>query len=341
MNDSIQPVSKVTCKVCSRVITPQLVLKNIKNGWHIMRCPECALTFAHPQPDPKTIAAYYNGMYADLADKYSEQKMEPITRSVKGYLEELGKHRSVSSRMSLLDLGGGLGYYTKAFSAAGLSATLVEQDPVSIDFARRVLGIENIIPESLEGFFKTNLRTFDVVFFRHVIEHVTDPSFVIGEIYKCLADDGVLIIETDNNAGIEIFFKPGTALFYWNLYKSSFAPASLFSLLRRRPLAVDPPRHLFGFRLSNLCKLLSEHSFIPFENKCYRLGHPVYWPNLPSPSVRDILSSASERKLKRTAANIIDLALAPVRYGLEYFGLGSGICIYAAKQPSGQRPELN
>lgn len=328
-------MTEVTCNVCSRRVTAQLVLRNVKNGWHIMRCPECRLAFSHPQPDPNTIAAYYNGMYTDLAGKYNEQKMEGLQQSVKGYLKELGRHMRLASGMSLLDLGGGLGYYSKAFSEAGLSTTLVEQDPVSVDFARNVLGLENIVSESLERFFEDNKRTFDVIFFRHVIEHVADPSFVIAEIYKCLSDDGVLIIETDNNAGIELFFKPGTAVFYLNLYRSSFVPASLFSLLRRRPLAVDPPRHLFGFRLSNLRKLLRKNSLVPLESKCYRLGHPVYWPNVPSPSFREVLADAGRGKFRRMTANIVDLAFAPLRYGLEYSGMASGICVYAAKQLPG------
>lgn len=327
-------VSTLECYVCNRTIEPELVLKNVKDGWHIMRCPECDLTFAHPQPDSGTITAYYNGLYSDLASKYDEQKMEAIRHSVRGYLLTLRRHKQIGPGTSFLDLGGGLGYYAKAFTENGLSVTLVEQDPVSVKFAQNVLKLEKVLKKSAEEFFRENHEKYDVIFLRHVIEHATNPSHVIQEIKKCLNDGGILIIETDNNAGVEILLRPGPAKFYLDLYRSSYAPASYLSLMKRRPFAVDPPRHLFGFRTSNLTALLQKNSLVPVETKCYRLGHPIYWANLPLPTLRSMVDNARKLRIKAVAASLIDIGLLPVRICLQYLGLASGICIYAVKDSS-------
>jgi len=327
-------IERITCCACGSFVEPSLVLENFKDGWHIMRCPQCELTFVHPQPSTETISSYYNGMYSELASEYNQQKMKWARQSVEGYRSVLEKLGGANTN-TLLDLGGGLGYYSKAFEEAGFFVTLVEQDPVSANFAREVLKIKNIIEESIDQFFEYNHGKYDIVFLRHVIEHSASPSTLIKQVEKRLSASGILIIETDNNAGIELLFRLGTARFYTNLYRSSFSPSSYFSLMKRRPFAVDPPRHLYGFRILNLSELLRRNSLVPIETKCYRLGHPIYWPNLPSPTLRDILSNVRHLKIKRLVANVIDIIFLPFRLLLEYTGLASGICIYAIKDTPG------
>jgi len=271
-------------------------------------------------------------MYSELATKYNEQKMMWAKKSIEGYhssLKELGINTN-----TLLDLGGGLGYYSKAFEEAGYLVTLVEQDPVSVKFAREVLKIKNLIEKSSEQFFKDNHRKYDIVFLRHVIEHSTNPNTLLKNVEKCLSERGILIIETDNNAGIELLFRPGTAKFYTDLYRSSFLPSSFLSLMKRRPFAVDPPRHLYGFRIANLSILLRRNSLVPIEVKCYRLGHPIYWPNLPLPTLTQILSNVRHFKLKHLVVNLLDFAFFPLRLLLQHAGMASGICIYARKGTS-------
>jgi len=277
------------------------------------------------------IASYYNGMYRSLAQEYDDQKMRWARRSAKGYLAVLAKHGH-HDKKHLLDLGGGLGYYTKAFEEMGLATTLVEQDPVSVRFARDVLNIKHIVESNTDDFFENNREKYELVFLRHVIEHVTSPAKLISSIAHLVADKGILIIETDNNAGVELLFRPETARFYLHLYKQSFSPSSFYKLLTLRPFAVDPPRHLFGFRISNLSQLLEKNSLLPFQSVCYRLGHPVYWPNLPHPNLRTISSDVFNLRLKSAFFNIIDLGLLPVRLLLEYKNLASGIAIYAEKK---------
>lgn len=320
----------ISCCICRKYIKPILILENIKTGWDIVRCPYCALTFVHPQPPLETISSYYNGMYSNLATEYSSQKMQWARNSVNGYSLVLKKLKSNLS--SILDLGGGLGYYSKAFEELGYSVTLVEQDPVSAKFARDVLKIKSLVEANNETFFKNNQRKYDVVFLRHVIEHSINPNSLISGISDCLTDKGILVIETDNNAGIELLFKPGAFIFYHKLYKESFKPSSLVSLAMKRPFAVDPPRHLYGFRTSNLSMLLRQNSLVPLKTVFYRLGHPIYWPNESSPKLTQILVDASQLRFKVVAAHLLDILLIPIRLLLEPMGMASGICIYAQKE---------
>jgi SAM-dependent methyltransferase len=319
-----------TCPVCEQQVEPQVVLQNRSERTFILRCPSCQLSYASPQPDEATISAYYNGMYSDLAVEYSEQKMQWARDSVRGYLKTLKQH-GLTDLKTVVDLGGGLGYYAKAFEEAGLATTLVEPDPVSAAFAREKLGLMSIAEVSIETFERTSTQTFDIVFLRHVIEHYADPNALMRSVDSVLKENGVLIIETDNNAGVELLLRPRTARFYLDLYQTHYDNVSYLSLARHRPFAVDPPRHLFAYRLSNLSHLLRKKGIIPLVQRSYRLGHPIYWPNMPPTRFSDLISAIARGSIRNLVIGTVDLFAFPIRVILERMGLGAGICIYAVK----------
>ena len=312
------------------MIEPILVLENINKGWHIKRCPLCKVAFVHPQPDPEAIKAHYNGMYSHLATEFDAKKMHWARKSIGGYLSTLNK-KGYLNKQTLLDIGGGLGYYSKAFEEAGLSVTLVEQDPISAKFARNILKVTNIIELSSDDFFKSNTRKYDIVFLRHVIEHSTDPLKLLRNVADIIKDKGVFIIETDNNEGVELLCRPITAKFYLSRYHLSYEPVSFLSLIMKRPLGIDPPNHLFGFRISNLSAILEQNDLIPFVKFCYRTGHPLYWPNLPLPPLSQVFCNIINLRKRRAFFDIVEYALYPFRFLLERMGLASGICLYAKK----------
>lgn len=320
------------CKVCQTEINPRLLLKNKGSFGDVYRCPKCEITFVSPQPSDEVLNEYYNGMYSDLTVSFDEKKMKWAQHSMRGYLKVLKRlNVEPTSEITFLDLGGGLGYYTKAAAENNLHSILVEKDPVSVQFAKQHLKLENIIEKDLDEFFNSNERQYDIVFFRHVIEHVKDPYSIIQGISNLLKKNGILIIETDNNAGIELLIKDGVRKFYLDLYGKSFNKASFINLLIKRPFAVDPPRHLFGFRMKNLSMLLKSQSLFPKEKIHYRLGHPIYWPNIPSPNVKQIIKSFLKWNFKagfRLTFSYLNLLF---RKFLQLMGLSSGICIYAQK----------
>lgn len=321
------------CKVCQQEINPITLLKNKGDFGDIYRCPKCQIAFVFPQPSDEVLNEYYNGMYSDLTVSFDEKKMKWAQHSMRGYLKVLKKlNVEPTLEITFLDLGGGLGYYTKAAAENNLHSILVEKDPVSIQFAKKHLKLENIIEKDLSEFFNSNEGQYDIVFFRHVIEHIKNPSSIIQGISNLLKTNGILIIETDNNAGIEILFKKGVSKFYFELYKKNFKEISLFNLLIKRPFAVDPPRHLFGFRMKNLSNLLLSNNINPLIKDHYRLGHPVYWPNIPSPKFREILKDFLQLKIGSGLKKTRDYLNLLFRIMLQFFGLSSGLCIYARKE---------
>jgi 2-polyprenyl-3-methyl-5-hydroxy-6-metoxy-1,4-benzoquinol methylase len=320
------------CKVCNYEINPNLVLENRNGINHIYRCDNCKVAFVKEQPKFSELNDYYNGMYEDLTVGFNQKKMDWALNSMKEYVKKIGLKFDTVDGKSFVDLGGGLGYYSKAASEYGFNSVLVEKDPVSVNFAKKELRLNNIVEQNLEEFFEQNKEKFDVVFFRHVIEHVTDPIGIVKGISSILKNNGILIIETDNNAGIEILFMKNVKDFYLNLYNKSFEVTSFFKLLKKRPFALDPPRHLFAFRMKNLSNLLLSHDIKPYNKVHYRLGHPIYWPNIPSPSIKKAIISLIGFKFKKGVKELINYFNLLFRRVLQLLGLSSGLCIYASKK---------
>lgn len=321
----------MNCHICKSNTRPKLILENRNSLNSIYRCSNCKITFVDPQPSITELNKYYNGMYKELTVSFDKEKMEMALYSMKGYLKQIDWNKKNVNKKTFLDLGGGLGYYSKAAAEFGMKSILVEKDPVSINFAKNQLGINNIIEKDLKDFFCNNIKKYDLVFFRHVIEHVTEPFEVINNISNILNENGILIIETDNNAGIEILFKKGVRKFYINLYKKNFKEVNFLKLMIKRPFALDPPRHLFGFRMENLSFLLETNSLKPFVKKHYRLGHPIYWPNIYSPSFKAFFKYFLKLKFKKSINELIGLFNLCFRILLQLLGFSSGLCIYAKK----------
>ncbi|MFM2026803.1 MAG: hypothetical protein RLZZ339_1520 [Cyanobacteriota bacterium] len=320
------------CVVCNREINPRLVMKSKNGHGDIMRCPHCQLTFVSPMPSEQAIQEYYNGLYRTESLEFNLQKQKWANTSLDGYIEEL-KRLKKWPRQDFLDLGGGLGYYAKAALTKGLKAILVDIDPVSIEFANKHQGLPEVYQASIQEFSEiSSHKTYDWIFLRHNIEHFKNPDNLLDVVYSLLSEDGVLTIETDNNAGVEILVHPKTMIFYQSLYRKKYERSSLINLFLNRPLAVDPPRHLFGFRADNLSQLLINHSFEPMKTIHYCLGDAVYWPNIPNTTIYLLLKKLTNFKIMSFLLELVCLIVFPFRKMLNRLQMSSGLCIYATKK---------
>ncbi|MEJ7590183.1 MAG: class I SAM-dependent methyltransferase [Planctomycetaceae bacterium] len=283
-------------------------------------------------PSNNQITAYYNGLYADKANKFSEKQMQLARQSMVGYVKQLQRCGSFNEHATFLDLGGGLGYYAQAAKEQGMHSTLVDLDKCSVDFATQHHNLDAVCLGTSEEFAAKSERKYDIVFLRHVIEHYVDPRTLLNAACTLLAEGGVLILETDNNRGIEMLVRPGTRKWYTDLYKGRFKDVSRLSLLLKRPFAVDPPRHLHGFSIKNLERMMAPLDMKSLITHTYRLGDPIYWPNLPDTSIQEVARPFIRLNLRGFVDNAVDFCLLPLRFILAASGHAAGLCIYATKR---------
>lgn len=138
---------------------------------------------------------------------------------------------------SVLDIGCAAGLSLRPFALAGWEAVGLDPGAEWVEYGRREFGLdlraEFFRKESLPG------RTFHMILYSHVIEHVLDPAPVLEAIRGKLTDDGYLFIGTPNVLAPNRKLHPGL---FGGDHVRLFSPRTLAAYLRRlgfRPICVE------------------------------------------------------------------------------------------------------
>lgn len=227
--------NRIKCDICGSLSTE--ILFEIPDLWtdrmdiHVdyYQCADCGLVFQFPKPSMEFLKVFY-------PENYEVFHNGTNLLSDFGLKKRFGLIRRYKSKGTLLDVGSAQGYflsYVKHHS--GWNAIGIEPNQAAANRARQKYGL-NIIDNDIE---KVDFRgqTFDVITMWDVLEHLSDPSFVLKKLKSQLKPDGILVLRLPNLSSLDAkwFGK------CWAGY--------------------DSPRHLFVFNISNLEILLKQTGF--------------------------------------------------------------------------------
>ncbi|MEW5947007.1 MAG: class I SAM-dependent methyltransferase [bacterium] len=205
----------------------------VKRGIPILRCTACGLMFVDAPREIKEIANLYAEDYFSNYNRlgygyenymgHRHLYFDLFTRRI----EELEKHRKGGR---LLDVGCATGVFMDVARFRGWEVHGVDVSPFASGVARNYYNLDVFTGVLEESGFPAGW--FDVVFMHDVIEHVPDPPSLLTEARRVLTDDGLLVINTPNAAGLLartlgkrwFHYKPQEHLFY-------FTPATLTAML--------------------------------------------------------------------------------------------------------------
>lgn len=215
------------CMVCGGMFSPKYPSNDYITGEHftVSTCSSCGLGHTLPEVMPEDLPRYYaRGYYKKRksgADAYiNRSRFRNITR------------RSHGTRM--LDIGCGNGALLEIFEKAGWSAAGVEKAPPE-HFVSEAVQKKIFIGDLRDAPFAP--RSFDVITFFHVLEHLPEPRAYMEKARELLALNGLLVIEVPNIASFQARMTGGA---WFNL---------------------DVPRHVFHFTPLSLTRLLDETGF--------------------------------------------------------------------------------
>jgi SAM-dependent methyltransferase len=202
--------------------------------FNLAQCDGCYVYCLFPAPDDATLLRYYDTEYYGASPlKFAG----PIARAVTIFQSERAKRVATVVRQGgrILDIGCGNGGFLKEMKRRGYDVEGTELTEAS---ASRVSKEANILihigdPLSLE----LSERSYDAVTFWHVIEHVRNPIEILRKVNFLLKDTGILFLSLPNQDS-------------WQ--------AKAFG---KDWFHIDPPRHLFGFGIMSLIRLLEKCGF--------------------------------------------------------------------------------
>lgn len=167
---------RVICHVCQHGVSRLYTGPNWAGdpGYTLLQCDACKSIFSNPLPSDERLSTLYQSSfdYRWYQDHY-DAKLNDCRARVKEYAPLLGKR--------VLDFGGGVGYFSRAASEAGLESTTY--DPY----------VSTTLPGG---------NRWDCVVALHVLEHSNNLDRTISQIKEFLAPGGRVIFAVPNASGL-------------------------------------------------------------------------------------------------------------------------------------------
>ena len=175
----------------------------------IIYCQHCGLGIAKPLPSEESLDRLYkeSNFWAKVEPVVSPRKhpiFPALARSRWSLIQShLGRREEKWGGLKVLDIGAGFGYLgIVAVNAPGVA--IDEYCAVEPDLKVRS-ALEKVWPERCN---KGILNTFselgqvkgkyDVIALSHVLEHVSDPSRMIGEVIPLMSEDALVFFDVPN-----------------------------------------------------------------------------------------------------------------------------------------------
>ncbi len=201
----------------------------------VVRC-RCGLVFVTPQPARARLEAAYDPDYYGAwgaQTRLRERIWRERLRTVAALSPPPGR---------LLDVGCGEGSFLREAARRGWSVTGTEFSPAGAEIARAA-GVPVVTGELHEAGLPG--ESFEAITCWHVIEHVSDPRRLVGEMYRLLAPGGALVVATPN--------------LHDRIFRLAYA-----LVRRRRPRLYEPDErevHLFIYSAATLRLLVKSGGF--------------------------------------------------------------------------------
>lgn len=217
------------CNLCgSRDAAPLYAV----NGYPIVRCRPCGLTFVSEMVTPEEILNYYGEGYytGGQPQGYADYPGQRSTRMAhfRSLLPTLEKHLATSAP-SVLDVGCALGFFLEVAREQGWPARGVELSPFAADLARTRSGLE-VLTGTIED-ARLDGERFDLITFWDVLEHLDDPLRALLRARELLRPGGLLALSTGDIEGF-------TARTYGRRWALLAPPGHLYYFSRRTLYAI-------------------------------------------------------------------------------------------------------
>jgi len=166
-----------------------------KHPW-MVKCTECGIAFAYPQPSDQALAEIYDEHYFDeWGSRDNNDALKQMkTLTFRSHIEKVARLANVKT---MIDLGCGLGHSLDVAKELGWDAYGLEMNEAAIrELEKRHPG--KVHYGTIESVALT--QPFDLVCMLEVLEHVRDPLATL-EIAKTLMHDSSLLMITTIDAG--------------------------------------------------------------------------------------------------------------------------------------------
>lgn len=267
----------MTCPVCLNSATApaltgtDLLFETTSKTFTLNSCASCHCLFLNPMPGEDEILGFYPKQYWwNAATPGFLKILESIYRRIAlhGHVSFI---TAAGVQKDLLDVGCGSGTLLGLLKQRGFRVTGVDFSAEAAGVAAQENGVRVVVGSLAHAAFPD--RSFDLVTLFHVMEHITNPRDVLGEVARILRPDGAAILQVPN-------------IDSWQ-----------FKLFGAKWYGLDIPRHVIDYSKDSMLQLLNDSGFVPRRIRHFNLrdNAPAFVSSL-FPSLDPISRSVRHRK---------------------------------------------
>lgn len=161
-----------------------------RDGIELRKCRAC--DFVYSAKDEYSYGELFNDAFVDK----SKEDLVRIAKSqgLDNLVAEIARKAGIGKDAKILDFGSGIGLMILMFQRLGFDAFAVEGSRKYIE-KHESLGIKSF--RSIEEAMSDH-KSFDLVVIKDVLEHLSDPKRVLGELIACVKPGGYFYIRVPN-----------------------------------------------------------------------------------------------------------------------------------------------
>jgi len=168
------------------------------------RCLDCKSGFA--ARSLSSLGKVYDAFHGTddyASEKFFDNEMRHILRLSPWYLKRLSRFKK-SGR--LLDIGCGRGQFIyKASQTGNWQCVGLDVSKNAAEYAKKYFGLDLIVSEFSPEIFGE--QKFDVIYMRHLVEHIENPHQFLAQVKKVCAPGAVLAVHLPNESSWTNSFK--------------------------------------------------------------------------------------------------------------------------------------
>lgn len=217
-------------------------------------------------------------------ERYYASLAEDTVQQVAGYCELANR--------TVLDIGGGGGWFTAAFRAHGARCALFEPNPAEL-LSRKTAPASAVLADGLR--LPVRDEAADVVFSSNVLEHVPDPMRMIGEMVRAARRGGLIYLAFTN------WYSPwgGHEMSPWHYLGGGFAERRYLKRHGRKPKH-EVGATLFPLHIGQVLRALRTRPDIEIVDARPRYYPPWSRPLARTPVLREVATWNLMLILRRT-----------------------------------------
>jgi 2-polyprenyl-3-methyl-5-hydroxy-6-metoxy-1,4-benzoquinol methylase len=228
----------------------------VKAGYlPVVQCKQCGLVMTNPRDDAKTLEQVYQSLEDMDYDAEEGNRVRVARQRIR-----LIQHLTSLPRPRLLDVGCATGFFAGEAQNAGWHSTGLEPSGWSIQRARLRYPMANFV----QGFVEDTVfpaEAFEIITLWDVLEHVADPSAILGRLHQTLAENGILVMNVPNiaSAPARLMGKHWVLLLREHLWY--FSPATIGALLESQGFSITGVQsNMVWFSVGNILRRLSQYT---------------------------------------------------------------------------------